>query len=202
MACLSTAVLFQPGISCALCPPLLNVNINLNLPVYIVQDYYTGYCVKILRHYIMKVEELPYMRGNGSLYLRGTTWWMKFYRDGRPVCMSCKTASRDQAAAKLRKEIRKSDEEFTEPRFKRTTIDDLVVNLLSYYDANAPGKVPRRYSVAVDESPRATFQRREGCAIWQRRPTEISRCAAPAEGISSHHQPRTSDSSEGVQARC
>ena len=44
------------------------------------------------------------MRGNGSLYLRGTTWWMKFYRDGRPVCMSCKTESRDQAATKLRKE--------------------------------------------------------------------------------------------------
>lgn len=61
---------------------------------------------------------------------------MKFYRDGRPVCMSCKTESQDQAATKLRKEIRKSDEEFTEPRFKRTTVGDLVANLLSYYEAN------------------------------------------------------------------
>ena len=70
------------------------------------------------------------MRGNGSLYLRGTTWWMKFYRDGRPVSMSCKTESRDQAATKLRKELRKSDDEFTEPRYKRVTVGDLVGNLL------------------------------------------------------------------------
>jgi len=76
------------------------------------------------------------MRGNGSLYLRGTTWWMKFYRDGRPVSMSCKTESRDQAATKLRKELRKSDDEFTEPRYKRVTVGDLVGNLLQNYDAN------------------------------------------------------------------
>jgi integrase len=74
------------------------------------------------------------MRGDGSVYKRGNIWWMSFYRDGRQVLMSCKTESEQIARAKLRKVMRMSDDEFSEPKFRRVTIGELVTGLLEHYD--------------------------------------------------------------------
>lgn len=76
------------------------------------------------------------MHGDGSLYLRGKTWWMKFYRDGRPITKSCKTSSQDTAKRKLQAEMRKRDDELLEPRHARVTIEDLVKASILHYEAN------------------------------------------------------------------
>jgi integrase len=59
---------------------------------------------------------------------------MSFYRDGRQVLMSCKTESEHQARIKLRKMLRMQDDEFSEPRFRRVTVGELVNNLLDHYE--------------------------------------------------------------------
>jgi hypothetical protein len=74
------------------------------------------------------------MRGDGSVYKRGNIWWMSFYRDGRQVLMSCKTESEQIARAKLRKVMRMSDDEFSEPKFRRVTIGELIQNVLDHYE--------------------------------------------------------------------
>jgi integrase len=61
---------------------------------------------------------------------------MSFYRDGRQVLMSCKTESETVARQKLRKVLRMSDDEFSEPRFRRVTVGELVSNLLDHYEVS------------------------------------------------------------------
>jgi integrase len=41
----------------------------------------------------------------GSLYLRGETWWMRYTHNARDVRRSCETSSREQAQARLDKEV-------------------------------------------------------------------------------------------------
>lgn len=74
--------------------------------------------------------------GDGCLYKRGDIYWAKIYRDGRPVCISLKTKSEYIAGQKLRKEVRKNDDDFVEPRHKRVTVGDLVDAAFTHWQAH------------------------------------------------------------------
>lgn len=78
------------------------------------------------------------MQGTGSIYKRGSTYWAQFYRDGKRVQMSLKTDDEKIAEKKLQLELRKNDDEFTEPKHKRVTIAQLVADLFA--DLEARGK--------------------------------------------------------------
>jgi integrase len=99
------------------------------------------------------------MRGDGSIYRRGNIWWIKFYRDGKQVFMSCKGLTEDQARIKLRRELRKSDEEFVEPRTKRVTIADLMENLFTHYEANGLDTYRKMAKAKWETYLKAEFER-------------------------------------------
>ena len=73
-------------------------------------------------------------KGDGTVYLRGKVWYIKFYRDKQQVVMSCPGLTAAQAKEKLKSELRKSNDEFVAPREKRITISELVEDLRTNYD--------------------------------------------------------------------
>src|SRR4051812_46303662 len=82
-------------------------------------------------------------RGDGSVYLRGSIWWIKFHRDGKPICLSCAGLTEEQARTKLRNEIQRNREGFTEPIHARVTVAELVEDLLEHYDEQRKDQVRR-----------------------------------------------------------
>ena len=67
------------------------------------------------------------MRGDGSVYLRGDVWWMRFYRNGKPYSESAQTTVKTEARAKLRARVQESrTDKFVPPQIDRITISDLV----------------------------------------------------------------------------
>lgn len=74
-------------------------------------------------------------KGDGSVYLRGRVWYIRYWRDGQPVTISCPGLTEAQARTKLKHELRKSDEQFIGPREKRTTIAELVKDLQTDYES-------------------------------------------------------------------
>lgn len=83
-------------------------------------------------------------RGDGTVYRRGNVWWIQYYRDGKPVSIGCRGLTEDQARTRLRTEIQRNRDEFTEPLHARVTIAELVEDLLKRYDEL------RKYSVSLD----------------------------------------------------
>ena len=73
-------------------------------------------------------------KGDGTVYLRGKTWYIKFYRDKQQVVMSCPRLTEAQAREKLKAELRKSDDAFVGPKEKRVTIAELIDDLRSHYE--------------------------------------------------------------------
>jgi integrase len=78
------------------------------------------------------------MKGDGTVYLRGKVWWIRYYRDGKPVSVSCGGLTEAQARTKLKKAIRQSDADFIEPSLKRVTIADLIDDLMRDYKVRGP----------------------------------------------------------------
>lgn len=80
-------------------------------------------------------------KGDGSVYLRGKVWYIKFYRDRQQIVMSCPRLTEAQARDRLKAELRKSDEEFQGPREKRVTISELIDDLAAHYELIGRGDV-------------------------------------------------------------
>ncbi len=75
-------------------------------------------------------------KGDGTVYLRGRVWYVRYWRDNQPVTISCPGLTEAQARTKLKHEQRKSDDHFVGPREKRTTIAELVADLKAQYEAD------------------------------------------------------------------
>src|SRR5436309_3630381 len=74
------------------------------------------------------------MRGDGSIYLRGDVWWMRFYRSGKPYSESAQPTVKTEARTKLRARVQESrSDKFVPPPIDRITISDLVQDLLAWY---------------------------------------------------------------------
>jgi integrase len=72
-------------------------------------------------------------KGDGTVYLRGKVWYIKFYRNGQQFVMSCPRLTEAQARDRLKAELRKGDEESSTPIEKRVKIDDLIKDLCEHY---------------------------------------------------------------------
>src|SRR5215831_5728120 len=48
------------------------------------------------------------MYGDGSIYRRGRTWWLRFWRDGKQIRMSAETCIQGEARQRLREELKNS----------------------------------------------------------------------------------------------
>lgn len=82
-------------------------------------------------------------RGNGFVYKRGKTFWMKYYHDGKPVRRSCKTADEPQAKKMLRTriaEIRLG--RMAGPDADKITLKDLAADLKIDYRNNGKKSLP------------------------------------------------------------
>jgi len=74
------------------------------------------------------------MKGMGSLYLRGSTWWMTFNRNGRQFRLSSGTDNKSIAKGRLKQEVQKAlGAAFIPPDKRRVTIADLVADLLTHF---------------------------------------------------------------------
>ena len=60
---------------------------------------------------------------------------MKFYRHGKAVQMSCKTDNPNVARKKLQAEMRKTDDQIVEPRYKKVTVADLFADACLHWTA-------------------------------------------------------------------
>ena len=74
-------------------------------------------------------------KGDGTVYLRGKVWYVRYWRDNQPVTISCPGLTEAQARTRLKHEQRKSDDHFVGPREKRTTIAELVNDLRADYES-------------------------------------------------------------------
>src|SRR5438309_5698344 len=73
------------------------------------------------------------MRGDGRIFLRGTTWWAAFYVDGRQHRESTKKSDREQAEKYLHKRLKEvhaheldPSRQFVSQHDKRRTIAELM----------------------------------------------------------------------------
>jgi integrase len=74
------------------------------------------------------------MRGDGSIFLRGSTYWIKFSVGGRPFSMSTGTSNKTEAKYKLRAEVEKArGPQWLDPQQRKVTIGELVVDLFQWY---------------------------------------------------------------------
>lgn len=75
--------------------------------------------------------------GRGSLYLRGKTWWMKYYLNGRPYRETTTTPSFSEAKRALA--FRLADAACgwaTDPRMRKLTVSDLLSLVQDDYQVN------------------------------------------------------------------
>jgi excisionase family DNA binding protein len=68
----------------------------------IASRHFVRYDVRDLDQWI---EDQKEVHMKASLYLRGETWWMRYTHNGRDVRRSCETSSREQAQARLDREL-------------------------------------------------------------------------------------------------
>src|SRR5436309_5898857 len=75
------------------------------------------------------------MRGRGSLSLRGTRWWLKYYVDGKPVRESTGTTKEKEAKRILALRVgRAAAGEPIPPRVDRITYDEAAADLRRHYE--------------------------------------------------------------------
>jgi hypothetical protein len=68
----------------------------------------------------------------GSIYLRGDTYWIKYYRNGRPYRESAKTDNPDKALRFLKYKLSQLDSNrFVEPKLQRVLVRDLYKPFLA-----------------------------------------------------------------------
>ncbi len=92
-------------------------------------------------------------RGFGHEYLRGKTWWIKFYRDGGPFYDCAKTESRDKARDLLKQRLAEKDT----ARLAHTTVGDFLDDLLEFYRVHNPRSVRDFAQPAVESALRPYF---------------------------------------------
>ncbi|MEM5789950.1 MAG: site-specific integrase [Syntrophobacteraceae bacterium] len=84
------------------------------------------------------------MEGTGSVYLRGKTWWLKYYKNGKPFYESAKT-DKKMVAKRL---LAKRTGEIAEGKipgilFEKVKFDDLAEEFLTDYRINAKKSLER-----------------------------------------------------------
>jgi hypothetical protein len=71
----------------------------------------------------------------GSLYQRGSTWWMKYYANGRPIRESAGTTAEKEALRILKsREGKVADGATILPRADRIRYEDAAADLKRYYE--------------------------------------------------------------------
>jgi hypothetical protein len=95
-------------------------------------------------------------RGMGSLRVRGTTWWCRYYHAGKLIEESTGTDDEHKARRILRDKVKRADTPlFIEPSARRLTFEDLAE------------------LVRTDATRRVTGQRRDSAP-----PTNPARCSS------------------------
>jgi len=80
----------------------------------------------------------------GMIYLRGHTWWVKYYRDGKPYRESAKTEKETEAKKFLqRREGQVVDGNFQGLKVEKITFEDLKKDLINDYKLNAKRSLDR-----------------------------------------------------------
>src|SRR5688572_10935398 len=73
----------------------------------------------------------------GSIYPRGQTWWIKYYRAGRPFRESSHSTREEDAKTLLRRRQNEiASGTFTGPKAERVRISELAEHLLRDYRIN------------------------------------------------------------------
>jgi integrase len=91
--------------------------------------------------------------GRGSLYRRGTTWWIKYYANGRPYRESTKTDSFTEAKRLL--VLRLADAargHAPDPRMRKLTVGDLLALVGDDYQINGRKSLDRLQDAAAHVS--------------------------------------------------
>ena len=79
------------------------------------------------------------MRGNGRVYLRGTTYWLRYYHKGREIRESAKTSDEKAAIRTLKARLddlavdRKGFRKFATPKMRKCTVHELLEALRADY---------------------------------------------------------------------
>lgn len=99
------------------------------------------------------------MKGMGSLYLRGKTWWMTFNRNGKQFRVSSGTDNKSIAKGKLKLEIQKAmSSSFIPPDKRKITIADLVTDLLAHFERVGKTAFKADCKARWESRLRSTFQ--------------------------------------------
>ena len=84
-------------------------------------------------------------KGDGSVYMRGKVWYVKFYRDRQQIVILCpRPLQKRRPASDSEQNSAKNSEDFHSPREKRVTIGELFSDLFEHYDAIGRGEVTVR----------------------------------------------------------
>src|SRR5439155_10921103 len=77
------------------------------------------------------------VRGTGSLYLRGGTFWIKYHRFGKSYRESAHTDDQAKAGKFLKFRLAQlANQTFVGPRMERVTVAELAEDYLRYYRIN------------------------------------------------------------------
>jgi len=80
----------------------------------------------------------------GMIFLRGHTWWVKYYRDGKPFRESARTEKETEAKKFLqRREGQVVEGKFQGLKVEKVTYEDLKKDLLNDYELNARRSLDR-----------------------------------------------------------
>src|SRR4030066_1980807 len=85
----------------------------------------------------------------GTLYLRGKTWWIKYYRNGKPYFETTHTQKETEAKRKLKqREGQIADNKFPGLKVEKILFDELAQDLLNDYKLNGRKSLERvEYSI-------------------------------------------------------
>lgn len=82
--------------------------------------------------------------GAGSVYLRGQTWWLKYYQDGKAIRESSGSPLAAVALAKLKERVGQvATGEQVNVKADKATVGELLDDLLADYRANSRTSLPR-----------------------------------------------------------
>ena len=84
-----------------------------------------------------------YKHGSGSVYLRGKTWWMTYYVNGKQVWESAKTKDKAAARQKLQEKIGQRAEGRLVVGADRVTFEVLIQMVKDEYETNARKSVDK-----------------------------------------------------------
>jgi len=80
----------------------------------------------------------------GTLYLRGKTWWIKYYRNGKPYFETTRTQKETEAKRKLKqREGQIADGKFPGLRVEKILFDELAQDLINDYKLNGKKSLDR-----------------------------------------------------------